>query len=84
MEWFERFSISQSRAAFFQAEDDTLRHAFAVRTVRRWQAIGLPINQIADTLATYMGHAEFASTQVYLKALSRGPGDLIFTSSRRG
>jgi integrase/recombinase XerD len=61
----------------------SLRHAFAMRTIRRWQAMGLPIDQIADTLSTYMGHADFSSTQVYLKALSHDPGGVILYPNGR-
>ena len=56
----------------------SLRHSFAVRTVRRWQERNIPIDQVSDTLATYMGHSEFQYTQVYLKALSTDPKILIF------
>ena len=55
----------------------SLRHSFAVRTVRRWYAQGLAVDQIADTLATYMGHASFDYTRLYLKDLSRNPAPLI-------
>ena len=61
----------------------SLRHAFAVRTVRRWQKEGRSIDQIADTLMTYMGHVSLKATQVYLKALSLDPGILISSRSLR-
>ena len=56
----------------------SLRHSFAVNTIRRWKAEGKNINQIADTLATYMGHCSFSNTQTYLKALNHAPEILIF------
>lgn len=55
----------------------SLRHSFAVRTVRRWYKEGLAIDKIADTLATYMGHSCFDYTRIYLKDLSRNPAPLI-------
>lgn len=62
---------------FGSATIHSFRHAFAVRTIRRWQRLGLPIDSIADTLSTYMGHVEFSSTQIYLKALSRDSDQVI-------
>ena len=56
----------------------SLRHSFAVNTIRRWKAQGKNINQISDTLATYMGHCSFSNTQTYLKALNHDPQILIF------
>jgi len=56
----------------------SLRHSFAVNTIRRWKVQGRDIDQIADTLATYMGHSSFVSTQVYLKALNHNPEILIY------
>jgi len=62
----------------------SLRHSFAVRTVRRWYADGLPVDKIADTLATYMGHSYFDYTRLYLKDLSRDPGPLIIRLDLHG
>lgn len=56
----------------------SLRHSFAVNMIRRWQSQGLPIDRIADTLATYMGHVSINYTQVYLKNLSTKPTPLTF------
>jgi integrase/recombinase XerD len=62
----------------------SLRHSFAVNTIRRWKAQGRDIDQIADTLATYMGHSSFVSTQVYLKALNHSPEILIYRYGDKG
>lgn len=59
----------------------SLRHSFAVNTIKRWIAEGKDVDKIADTLATYMGHADFAFTQVYLKSLSQTPAVLIFSKA---
>ncbi|OFZ16817.1 MAG: hypothetical protein A2X86_12875 [Bdellovibrionales bacterium GWA2_49_15] len=56
----------------------SLRHTFTIRIVQQWKARGIPIDQVSDTLATYLGHIDFEATQVYLKALSTDPGFLIF------
>lgn len=44
------------------------RHTFAVRRVLRWYQQGLDVNTLLPALATYMGHVDIASTQVYLQA----------------
>jgi len=56
----------------------SLRHSFAVNTVKRWISEGKDIDKVADTLATYMGHSDFSYTQVYLKCLSQRPELLVF------
>lgn len=73
-----RSSFVRGNTIFGSPSPHSLRHSFAVRTIRRWQALGLPIDQISDTLATYMGHVNFCYTLEYLKALSSEPGILIF------
>jgi integrase len=45
-----------------------LRHTFAVRCVLRWYRQGLDVNAMLPALATYMGHVDIGSTQVYLDA----------------
>ena len=55
----------------------SLRHSFAVNTVRRWASEAKDIDKVADTLATYMGHADFEFTQIYLKGLNR-IGPMVF------
>jgi len=42
------------------------RHTFAVRRVLRWYQQGRDVNALLPALATYMGHVDIASTQVYL------------------
>jgi len=44
------------------------RHTFAVRRVLQWYRQGLNVNALLPALATYMGHVDIASTQVYLNA----------------
>ncbi len=56
----------------------SLRHSFAVNTIKRWQREGLDIDQISHALAAYLGHTDFVYTQVYLKALAHSPPVLIF------
>lgn len=73
----------EGNTVFGSPTPHSLRHAFAVRTIRRWQALGLSIDQIADTLTTYMGHTHFSSTQAYLKILAHKPGLLIFQKGYR-
>ena len=79
-----RDTYIRGNTIFGSPRPHSLRHAFAVRTIRRWKSQGLPIDQIADTLATYMGHSQFTSTQVYLKALSTEPGILILKPYHNG
>jgi integrase/recombinase XerD len=73
-----RSPFIRGTTVFGSPSPHSLRHSFAVRTVRQWQANNFPIDQISDTLATYMGHSAFSYTQVYLKTLSTEPGILIF------
>lgn len=44
-----------------------LRHTFAVHRLLAWYRDGEDINARLPALATYMGHAEISSTQVYLQ-----------------
>ena len=43
-----------------------LRHTFAVQRLLQWYEDGLDINSRLPALATYMGHVNIYSTQVYL------------------
>ncbi|MFC1782693.1 tyrosine-type recombinase/integrase [Planctomycetota bacterium] len=45
-----------------------LRHTFAVHRLLEWYRDGEDINVRLPALATYMGHVEISSTQVYLQA----------------
>lgn len=44
-----------------------LRHTFAVHRLLAWYRDGEDINARLPALATYMGHAEISSTQIYLQ-----------------
>lgn len=44
-----------------------LRHSFAVNTLQRWYAQGVNVQARLPHLATYLGHANAASTHYYLK-----------------
>ncbi len=44
-----------------------LRHTFAVHRLLGWYQDGLTINALLPILATYMGHVNIRSTQVYLQ-----------------
>jgi site-specific recombinase XerD len=45
-----------------------LRHTFAVHRLLAWYRDGKDVNARLPWLATYMGHVDFHSTQVYLRA----------------
>jgi len=45
-----------------------LRHTFAVHRLLAWYRDGQDLNARLPWLATYMGHVDFHSTQVYLRA----------------
>jgi site-specific recombinase XerD len=45
-----------------------LRHTFAVHRLLAWYRDGKDVNARLPALATYMGHVEISSTQVYLQA----------------
>ena len=44
-----------------------LRHSFAVHKLLAWYRDGLDVNARLPVLATYMGHVDITSTQVYLR-----------------
>ena len=44
-----------------------LRHTFAVSRLLGWYREGLDVNALLPALATYMGHVEIVSTQIYLQ-----------------
>lgn len=46
-----------------------LRHTFAVHRLLAWYRDGNDVNARLPWLATYMGHVEIASTQIYLQAI---------------
>lgn len=45
-----------------------LRHTFAVHRIVEWYRKGKEVNALLPVLATYMGHVNVSSTQVYLQA----------------
>lgn len=45
-----------------------LRHTFAVHRVLDWYREGKDVNSLLPVLATYMGHVNISSTQIYLQA----------------
>jgi integrase len=45
-----------------------LRHTFAVHCLLKWYGDGQDINTRLPALATYMGHVDISSTQIYIQA----------------
>lgn len=45
-----------------------LRHSFACRRLLEWYREGKDVNALLPALATYLGHVNVTSTQVYLRA----------------
>lgn len=45
-----------------------IRHSFAVNRLLAWYRQGRDVNALLPALATYMGHVDIGSTQVYLHA----------------
>ena len=45
----------------------SLRHAFAINTLNRTTARGIPAQQVLPVLAAYMGHRKYQYTAAYLK-----------------
>ena len=45
------------------------RHSFAVHRLLEWYRDGKDINARLPALATYMGHVEIGSTQIYIQAI---------------
>ncbi len=46
----------------------TLRHTFACTRILTWYREGKDVNALLPVLATYLGHVNVSSTQVYLRA----------------
>jgi integrase/recombinase XerD len=44
-----------------------LRHSFAINALQRWYTQGADVQAKLPHLATYLGHANAASTHYYLK-----------------
>ena len=62
----------------------SLRHAFAINTLSRTTARGIPTQQVLPILATYMGHRKYQYTAAYLKVRNAGDvaGLIEFTKSQ--
>ena len=45
-----------------------IRHAFAIHRIIKWYRDGENVNVLLPALATYMGHVDITSSQVYLQA----------------
>ena len=59
----------------------SLRHAFAVNTLRRVQARGKSPQNALPVLATYMGHCEYKYTVKYLKMIDAEKRNQFFDFS---
>ena len=55
------------------------RHTFALHRILGWYRTGEDVNSLLPALATYMGHVNISSTQVYLQATA----ELLEEGSRR-
>jgi site-specific recombinase XerD len=53
-----------------------LRHSFAVRRLLAWYRDGEDVNARLPSLATYMGHVDISSTQVYLQPTAELLGEV--------
>jgi site-specific recombinase XerD len=58
--------IYRTDNARYQPRLQDLRHAFAVHRLTQWYREGKDVQRLLPRLATYMGHIELSSTQVYL------------------
>lgn len=58
--------ICRSDNARYQPRLHDLRHTFAVNRLIEWYRDGKDVQKLLPKLATYMGHIEISSTQVYL------------------
>jgi len=61
----DQCNITYSKQAGPRIHD--LRHSFAVHRLLAWYQDGQNINARLPMLATYMGHVDMQSTQVYLR-----------------
>ena len=58
--------VSRAGSARNQPRLHDLRHSFAVHRLTSWYQEGADVQRLLPKLATYMGHVEISSTQVYL------------------
>lgn len=56
----------------------SLRHSFAINTLKRIRKRGASAQHALPILATYMGHAHYTYTAVYLKALDAKDRNMLF------
>jgi site-specific recombinase XerD len=59
-------SIRRKDGARYEPRLHDLRHAFAVNRLTSWYQEGKDVQKLLPQLATYMGHKDIISTQVYL------------------
>jgi integrase/recombinase XerD len=62
----ESVGISRTGGARYQPRLHDLRHAFAVHRLTTWYQEGKDVQKLLPLLATYLGHVDLASTQIYL------------------
>ncbi|MCI0391927.1 MAG: tyrosine-type recombinase/integrase [Acidobacteria bacterium] len=58
--------ICRTDGARYQPRLHDLRHAFAVHRLTTWYQEGKDVQKLLPLLATYLGHIDLASTQIYL------------------
>jgi integrase/recombinase XerD len=58
--------VSRAGSARNQPRLHDLRHCFAVHRLTSWYQEGADVQKLLPKLATYMGHVEISSTQLYL------------------
>ena len=62
----EHAGISRTDGARYQPRLHDLRHSFSVHRLISWYQQGADVQKLLPQLATYLGHVNIASTQVYL------------------
>jgi integrase/recombinase XerD len=62
----EHAGISRMDGARYQPRLHDLRHSFSVHRLISWYQQGADVQKLLPQLATYLGHVNIASTQVYL------------------
>lgn len=71
--------VRRADGARYQPRLHDLRHTFAVHRLTSWYRKGADVQRLLPKLATYLGHVEIASTQVYLTMTP----ELLHEASRR-
>lgn len=62
----QHVGVQRSDGARYQPRLHDMRHTFCVRRLTSWYREGADVQQLLPKLATYLGHAKLAATQVYL------------------